>query len=77
MNIVELAKQAGWGQGESYDDCIQCSPFDLEKFAKLIAAHEREECAKVFEAITHDNTVPSIYFSLADTAKIIRARGKA
>ena len=39
MNIQELAEQAGWGQGESYDDCIQCSPFDLEKFAELVAAH--------------------------------------
>gem|GEM_PF-5832274 len=49
----------------------------LTPFAELVAAHEREECAKIFETITYDNTVPSIYFSLADTAKIIRARGKA
>jgi hypothetical protein len=34
--INELAKQAGWGKGEAYDDCMQCSPFDPEKFAELI-----------------------------------------
>jgi len=39
MNAQELAEQAGWNQGNSYDDCIACSPFDLEKFAKLVAAH--------------------------------------
>ena len=34
--IKELAKQAGWGKGQSYDDCIQCSPFNPEEFAELI-----------------------------------------
>jgi hypothetical protein len=78
MNIKELAEQAGWGQGESYDDCIACSPFDLEKFASLVAAHEREECAKLFESIQQDNTsLGGIHFLLHDTAKVIRARSKA
>jgi hypothetical protein len=34
--IEKLAEQAGWGQGQTYDDCMQCSPFDPEKFAELI-----------------------------------------
>ncbi len=34
--IRELAEQAGWGKGETYDDCMQCSPFDPEIFAVLI-----------------------------------------
>jgi hypothetical protein len=34
--IRELAEQAGWGKGETYDDCMQCSPFDPEIFAELI-----------------------------------------
>ena len=55
MNIKELAEQAGWGQGESYDDCIACSPFDLEKFAELVAAHEREECAKLCDEMYDDS----------------------
>jgi hypothetical protein len=47
---------------------------DIEHFAALVAAHEREECAKLFETITKDTAVPPVHFSLADTAKLIRAR---
>ena len=36
--IKQLAEQAGWGKGETRDDCMQCSPFDPEKFAELIVA---------------------------------------
>jgi hypothetical protein len=41
--IKDLAEQAGWGKGETHDDCMQCSPFDKEKFAELIV----RECADV------------------------------
>ena len=41
--IKDLAEQAGWGKGETHDDCMQCSPFDKEKFAELIV----RECAKI------------------------------
>jgi hypothetical protein len=51
MNIIELAKQAGlqtdnagvWVDDGYIDD-------QLEAFAKLVAAHEREACAKVCES---------------------------
>jgi len=47
------------------------------KFAELVAAHEREECAKLFESIQQDNTsLGGIHFLLHDTAKAIRARSK-
>jgi hypothetical protein len=36
--IEQLAEQAGWGKGETQDDCMQCSPFDKEKFAELIVS---------------------------------------
>jgi hypothetical protein len=69
MNYIELAKQAGWEY--AHND----SGFEpLWAFAKLVAAHEREECAKLFETITKDTAVPPVHFSLADTAKLIRAR---
>lgn len=48
--IEELAKQAGWGKGETYDDCMQCSPFDPEIFAELIIL----ECAEMFEGVYTD-----------------------
>jgi hypothetical protein len=53
MNIVELATQAGMEQdGEMWFSNIYKTDMDvhishLEAFAKLVAAHEREECAQV------------------------------
>jgi hypothetical protein len=38
---------------------------------------EREECAKMFEPVHIDRSTPLVHFSLQDTAKIIRARGRA
>ena len=50
MNIIEMAKQAGlqtdkagvWVDDGYIDD-------ELERFADLVAAHEREACAKMFD----------------------------
>jgi len=70
MNIIELWKTAC--------DDGNTSQYNLEKFAELVAAHEREECAKLFESIQQDNTsLGGIHFLLHDTAKAIRARSKA
>ena len=44
--IKELAEQAGWGKGETQDDCMACSTFDPEKFAQLIV----KECAEHLES---------------------------
>jgi hypothetical protein len=41
--IIEMAKQAGIGWGER----LGGMPEFLERFAKLVAQHEREACAKV------------------------------
>lgn len=54
--IDELAKQAGWGEGASYDDCRQCSPFNPEEFAELIieeciAQIQKDENGVAYEAI--------------------------
>jgi hypothetical protein len=74
--IIEMAREAGFveNQGNIYGGHLE-----LEAFAALVAAaaraDEREECAKMFEPTYKDSTVPPAYFSLADTAKIIRARG--
>ena len=40
-------------------------------------AHEREECAKMFEPVYIDRSTPPVHFSLQDMSKIIRARSKA
>jgi len=48
MNIVELANESGlmyYGMGKDRARFIHY----LEAFAALVAAHEREECAKIAE----------------------------
>jgi len=60
MNIIELAKRVGYP--------IQHPEWQkaTEKFAALVAAHEREECAKIAE-------IAEPY----QAADLIRARGQA
>lgn len=43
--IIQMAKQAHDETGGDYD----CDKSWIERFAALIAAHEREQCAKVCE----------------------------
>jgi hypothetical protein len=57
--IKELAEQC-------WDRRLDGVHFDQEKFANLVAAHEREECAKVAENGLIGHTI----------AKAIRARGE-
>jgi hypothetical protein len=62
MNIVELATQAGMEQdGDMWFSNLYKTDMDvhishLEAFAKLVAAHEREECAKLCEVEADDGT---------------------
>jgi hypothetical protein len=70
MNIKELAEQAGM----LYMDYIRVDSINqLEKFADLVAAHEREECAKVCESF--DELHPEAAFHRCSA--VIRARGQA
>ena len=49
MNIKELAEQAN---GEhSWPGGVDWVWDELERFAELVAAHEREECAKMVDHI--------------------------
>jgi hypothetical protein len=50
MNIRELADQAGldWHRGWTLDDN---EPNQFSVFAELVAAHVREECAKMVDHI--------------------------
>jgi hypothetical protein len=72
MNIKELAEQAGldWHRGWTLDDN---EPNRFTVFAMLVAAHEREECAKLFDE--RDNGLG--FYEPHEPAEIIRARSKA
>ena len=52
--IKQLAEQAGWGKGETQDDCMACSTFDPEKFAQLIV----QECVTVMYDDAIERKVP-------------------
>ena len=73
MNIIELAKQAGfdWHTGWTLEND---APNRFEVFAALVAEHEREACAKVCESYLSDSP-----YSWGSTtmASAIRARGQA
>jgi dTDP-4-dehydrorhamnose reductase len=83
MEILQLADQCGvvavtkheW-DGKKFnhtDDYLDGDAAALVIFAKLVAQHEREACAKVCEQ-TNDGTP----YNLAETcAEAIRARGQA
>jgi hypothetical protein len=74
--IIEMAKQAGmeiFKSGYRYMD-----DFDIYMFAKLVAAKEREACAKVVEENANRCGVDTIaWILLASNAQAIRARGEA
>lgn len=44
-DVIRMAREA-----DAAHDIVQVTPF-LERFAALVAAHEREECAKVAQSL--------------------------
>ena len=66
--IIRMAREAGWTE---YSLKHPVEVERLERFAALVAAAEREACAKVCEMGQH-----SEYDGHADCAAAIRARNK-
>lgn len=80
--VIELAKQAGFkvkpftgGAKAGKESVFDFGDVDvlenLKAFAQLVAAHEREECAKVCDVTPGQPFRPSI-----EAAHAIRARGQ-
>ena len=67
--IKQLAEQAGWGKGETHDDCMQCSPFDKEKFAELIVQECARVCSHVGVALSAEPAQNN--FGTAQTCKMV------
>jgi hypothetical protein len=76
MNIIELAQQAGFVEYELDDGTNEAFDKRYAKFAALVAAHEREECAKLCDDMdsTSDYYGPRVELICAEA---IRARGEA
>ncbi len=62
--IIRMAREAGYGEAMS-----DLHAHALERFAALVAAHEREACAKLCDGMDHNGVMIA-----ADCAAAIRAR---
>ena len=79
--IIRMAREAGGFRGElpKGDAWMFFEDAYIERFAALVATHEREACAKVCEAEA-DATDAHLHMcidALRDCADAIRARGQA
>lgn len=72
-DIIRMAREAGIGETSGWFNCVE---EELERFASLIAAAEREACAKVCEETTASWTQHIYNEACVDCAAAIRARGK-
>ena len=79
--VLAVAREVGlWEMLEGYsseygsldaeEDCLP----DLERFAAVIAAHEREECAKAIDDSANICAPGSIQTVLREQARCIRSR---
>jgi hypothetical protein len=66
-DIIRMAREAGFDPHDMSDD-FTCNLEDIERFAALVAAKEREACAKLCEELLPGNG--------SRTAAAIRARGE-
>jgi len=73
--IIKMARQAGFVDYELDDGTTNAFDKRYEAFAKLVAQHEREACAKACEEVIFK--VKPIYCVVAENCvKVIRARGQ-
>ena len=71
-DIIKLAREAGFDPHDMSDD-FTCNLIDIERFAELVAAAEREACAKVCDVLAVHPKYASDITKVA--AQAIRARG--
>lgn len=72
-DIIKLAREAGFAHSWS-----EAAGEALERFAALVAAHEREACAKVCADLAANRDLGSYGMMVAHTcANDILARGQA
>ena len=78
-DIIRMAREAKFVFPETQEDSFSCWWEELERFAQLIAAHEREECANLCISIQQSQFSSDRIgweHGTVDCAYAIRARGK-
>ena len=77
QDIIRMAREAGFDPHDMSDD-FTCDLMDIERFAELVAAAEREACAKVCDAVQKKNEDDGAWmWEARNCAAAIRARGQA
>ena len=79
-DIIRMARSAGFGvllpsvhyRGEIHCGDDVCTD-EMERFAALVAAHERGECARVCDEVFEESN--NYCFDASHCAEAIRARG--
>ena len=69
--IIEMARQCGYKHPDAVGSCEDFAYFNLETFSKLVAAKEREKCAKLMDEMSVKDNLTN-YYKVASNA--IRAR---
>jgi hypothetical protein len=72
-DIIRMAREAGWGFSNSRDSDFVKAQL---KFAELVAAAEREACAKLCDIEVYDDPYDTGSKASKYLAAAIRARGK-
>jgi predicted Zn-dependent protease len=72
-DIIKMAREAGFDPHDMSDD-FTCNLEDIERFAALVAAAEREACAKMCDVLAVHPEYASDITKVA--AQAIRARGR-
>ena len=79
--IIEMAKQAGYKHPDAVGQCEDFAYFNIEAFAKLIAAKERKACIhackEIYSAWVCESDDDVDYPNPNDCIRAIRARGEA
>ena len=79
---IDLAREAGFHSHHNPDlyDCMVASDKAIERFAALVAAAEREACARVCDGLAHGDTSNEYKNGYTEAAErcaaAIRARGE-
>jgi hypothetical protein len=71
-DIIKMAREAGFNPVSYTGANLEL----FERFAALVAAHEREACAKVADEQAQDEPYGHAKFRCGNIASAIRARGE-
>ncbi len=75
-DIIRMAREAGFRDTTTPVVALGVSWEQVQRFAALVAAHEREACAKVADEQAQDEPYGHAKFRCGNIAAAIRARGE-